>query len=145
MTAKTGSAEAPLPPTFKELALAIAQQLSQNPNCMTHCYCGRSLRFAKLQSYPHDGGWDIRHQAGTGYSLRPYWLYLHCDGCGSDHSLNKLGMNLRLVRVGKLSQSETPPHGWEEARELYQERMAKALNEYPGIARVSIKGDVITW
>lgn len=46
--------------------------------------CGANL--GPIEYYPHDGGWTVE-----GFSEKQ-WLYRHCDKCGYDWAIWKLGV-----------------------------------------------------
>ena len=48
-------------------------------------WCGALLPYP-VEHYPHAGGWLVQGMDEL------QWLYLHCDRCGYDHSLWKLGV-----------------------------------------------------
>jgi hypothetical protein len=50
------------------------------------CRCGAPLDLNNVEYYDHEGGYDL---LGFG---QPQWLYHHCDVCGFDYSLWKLGI-----------------------------------------------------
>lgn len=78
-----------LGPTAKELM----QRYADEPHTLTWfehvtpttCKdCGGQL--GPIEHYPHDGGWTVEGLDGK------RWLYRHCDKCGYDWSISRLGV-----------------------------------------------------
>jgi NAD-dependent SIR2 family protein deacetylase len=49
--------------------------------------CGKELKFDRMDMYDHESGWGVITE------IPKQWLSVHCDHCGYDNSLTKLGVN----------------------------------------------------
>jgi hypothetical protein len=65
------------------------RQASKRGEIRKKCYCGEPFDWTELD------GFDCEPEATDGYRLKgfkyPLWLYIHCDKCGHDTALWKLG------------------------------------------------------
>jgi hypothetical protein len=65
------------------------RQASKRGEIRKKCHCGEPFDWTELD------GFDCEPEATDGYRLKgfkyPLWLYIHCDKCGHDTALWKLG------------------------------------------------------
>lgn len=76
--------------TLGSLRKVVRRTLSASSG-RTQCTCGEVLYPFPIEHCNHPGGY---HLPGFG---KPQWAWLHCDSCGHDMSLGKLGVTQELV------------------------------------------------
>lgn len=68
----------------------MPKDLGEYANLITrkNCSCGATLQTSawNIQHYCHEGGWKVK-----GFNEKQ-WLYIHCNECGYDWALWKLGV-----------------------------------------------------
>ncbi len=75
------------PARAKESMARVARWLAKTG---ARCSCGSEL--SGVESFDHDGGFEV-----PGYGRRQ-WIYSHCEACGRDIALGKLGLGEAVLQ-----------------------------------------------